>query len=119
MIVVDNKYGSASWSKIILQDNAATLPISWTYVVQSGNGKIKIGQTMSPDIRFRQLNNIIPLSLSPMILFDSRVISERCLHSLFQNERYKGEWFHPSNGLMSVYYNPESFLLEHIHYLTN
>lgn len=72
------------------------------YFIQCGkNGPIKIGQTEN-DIkeRIRQLQTGCPYELRLLWVYTGSDYDEKDVHGLFEHERIRGEWFHPSLKLI-------------------
>lgn len=69
----------------------------YVYVIES-NGLFKIGRSVDPEKRLRQISGSIkPLTvefkLVHTIKSDNADIAERRLHALYRNQRRDGEWF--------------------------
>lgn len=75
----------------------------YLYFIQDrDSGLIKIGESDNPDVRLSQLkgkqhgHNLIILCAVPQY-----VPMEKVLHWKFVNSRYNGEWFYPTNDLLT------------------
>lgn len=71
------------------------------YFLQAGaDGPIKIGRSLNPERRVRDLAVSSPLTLTLIGLIDEGPeADERSLHKLFEHENIHGEWFEPSKRL--------------------
>lgn len=77
------------------------------YLVKA-NGKLKIGRVNRPanfKNRFKSIQALNPYEVKPICLISSNsMITEDRLHSLFENFRIRGEWFHSNKELYSYFY---------------
>lgn len=72
------------------------------YFIQQGdNGPIKIGYTTDLLSRMDTLQTGSPYKLNLVLCFQGFVTTERELHAKFRKDRMRGEWFAPSEELMT------------------
>jgi hypothetical protein len=69
------------------------------YVLRADNGLVKIGQTKRPKDRFRTFNTGLPYDLECIHLIEHNDFLELevYLHSRFERNRVRGEWFRLSD----------------------
>jgi len=74
---------------------------SWVYFIKAENGLIKIGTTTHLKERLKQLQRMSPVKLELIIAIEGGVDKEQALHQRFEKCRSHGEWFFPSEELLS------------------
>ena len=65
------------------------------------SGPIKIGQSDSPTLRMSQLQTANPAKLRMLWIYEGSGYTEVEIHDLFKSDRIRGEWFKPSEDLIS------------------
>jgi len=64
------------------------------YIIQSADkGMIKIGRSIDPDVRLKQLQTGNPSKLKLIHVFEEIGHKEKLYHELLKEFRIKGEWF--------------------------
>jgi hypothetical protein len=65
---------------------------TFVYLIERGDGKIKIGRSKNPKARLDSMKTAIP---EAAIIHQSRVFAKREyeLHDLYKEKRFMGEWF--------------------------
>lgn len=64
------------------------------YIIQSSDaGMIKIGRSIHPDVRLKQLQTGHPAKLKLIHVFENMGYKEKYLHECLKSFRKKGEWF--------------------------
>jgi len=77
----------------------------FTYLIQCGeNGPIKIGQSIDPSNRLYNMQIYNPEKLT---LLKTTKTKEFVLHEFFKEDRLKGEWYKPSEKLLTYIQNNE------------
>lgn len=72
------------------------------YFIQCGeNGPIKIGQSDNPEERMAQLQTACPYELKMLWVYKNSDWTEIAIHGEFSHERIRGEWYHPSQSILS------------------
>ena len=71
------------------------------FVQQDKGGPIKIGVSQEPAARLSQLQVGNPDSLNLLATVLSDTKTEQQLHQVFSKDSIRGEWFRPSNGLIT------------------
>jgi len=76
------------------------------YFIQQGNdGPIKIGYTNKPiEQRMTHLQISCPDQLNLLATIDGTPKDENTLQQRFRSDRIRGEWFNPSNNILSYLY---------------
>lgn len=77
---------------------APPAPESYVYILYSA-GLLKIGTTIDPQARVEGLRSSSSSPVSLIWLTHGNADDERALHKRFAKDRFKGEWFHPSDAL--------------------
>lgn len=70
----------------------------YVYFAQAGkDGPVKIGSAANPEERIKTLQTGCPQPINLLGFIPSYLYreDERDLHTLFQEHRFNGEWFHP------------------------
>src|SRR4051812_30367856 len=72
--------------------------VDYIYFIQAGtNGPIKIGRSINPNKRMKQLQDYNPFELHLIqCLVDGNIQKEAALHMHFASARMRGEWFRPT-----------------------
>jgi len=66
----------------------------WVYLIEAqGTGLVKIGISINPDRRVKQLQTTSPAKLRLVSAFYGTINCERRLHSRFAEHNVQGEWF--------------------------
>lgn len=67
----------------------------WIYVLDNGMGHYKIGKTIHPTLRIKQLSIQLPFPVTIAYIFrdENHHEAEKALHALFAPKRLNGEWF--------------------------
>lgn len=79
---------------------------SYVYFLQAeGDGLIKIGRTINPDKRVRELQTLAPSPLKLLALVEGGKDREREIHEMFVDARSHGEWFEPTPQLLRFIQN--------------
>jgi hypothetical protein len=65
-------------------------------------GLIKIGHTIQLVVRFKQLEDETGRKLTVLGILEGNRVKERELHVLFADDRVEGEWFRPSEALLTL-----------------
>ena len=72
------------------------------YFIQMGDtGPIKIGQSVNPMLRIEQLQTANPETLRILWVYEGDQYTESQVHELFKGNRIRGEWFAPTDDLIS------------------
>lgn len=69
-------------------------------------GWYKIGKSISPEVRVKDLGILLPFKLSVIGIFkaEDHTLLERTLHEIYSNNRINGEWFEfTKKGVYSVF----------------
>jgi hypothetical protein len=77
---------------------APPAPESYVYILYSA-GLLKIGTTIDPQARVEGLRSSSSSPVSLIWLTHGDATDERELHKRFARDRFKGEWFRPSDDL--------------------
>lgn len=84
--------------------NGCRLPIEmgYVYVIDAGNDYIKIGKTINPDQRIKQISPNMPFDCEYRHIFPTYFMSlgEKLLHHKFADFRTNGEWFHSYEDIL-------------------
>lgn len=84
------------------EDNSIIDKEAWIYFVQANcGGPIKIGWTQDIDRRVRDMQAVNPFKLLVVGKFRGKLCDERRLHDEFASERLHGEWFEPTDALLT------------------
>lgn len=76
---------------------------TFVYFVRSGvRGPIKIGKAADPHARLKTLQTASPAPLSMLGFIRGGEPVERSLHDYLSADRLLGEWFHPSERVVST-----------------
>ena len=78
------------------------------YAIQMGNGPVKIGKAKNPRSRLRELSTGSPYVLKLLAAVDWHDSNERLLHQYLRFYRLRGEWFEPSDEVLTVVERMES-----------
>jgi len=82
---------------------------SYVYFVQNlFTGNIKIGRSMYPETRFKELQTGNDCKLSLMAFCEEYYHKESKLHKQFSNYRLNGEWFKYNENLINLINNIRS-----------
>ena len=77
--------------------------IRYVYFIQSTEGGlIKIGYSAKPQSRLATMQSGCPVPLQVLRIFPAILAIEGVLHFQFKEERRHGEWFYPSDRLVSL-----------------
>ena len=68
-------------------------PLMIYFIREEGSDYVKIGRTRMPGDRLRELQVSNPRKLRIVKLFKAPPKAEPILHTLFREERVRGEWF--------------------------
>ena len=72
------------------------------FIQQGGNGPIKIGYTdQTIERRMTTLQIACPEELNLLAKIDGTPEDERVLHKRFKADKIRGEWYNPSNNILS------------------
>jgi hypothetical protein len=92
----------------------------YIYLMYAYTGHYKIGMSIRPDERLRSFRTEMPVDVEPVYIFptDDMRLAEYALHLLFDEKRYRGEWFVLDNEdvewIKSIYkFNAERVEFEH------
>lgn len=73
---------------------------TYVYAIQAGpSGPVKIGTSLSPAARLRQIQTDQPLPLELRVAVRGDLTLERLLHSMFRPWRLRGEWYEASGAV--------------------
>jgi hypothetical protein len=73
----------------------------YLYFIQAENGPIKIGHSSDPEGRLAILQQGNPYPLHLLAKIPQLFCEERALHKKYASLRMAGEWFDPSDDLLS------------------
>jgi hypothetical protein len=75
--------------------------LHWIYFLQSSVPPylVKIGVARDHKARISALRSGSPVELNLVLLLNSGPTLEGCLHSIFKDDRVRGEWFMPRPGV--------------------
>lgn len=77
--------------------------IGYVYFIQGQcGGAIKIGYSMNPTERLKELQTGYPDTLKILLIIPGDLNTEKALHRKFEGSRLKGEWFRPDDYLIST-----------------
>lgn len=67
----------------------------WIYILEGG-GYYKIGQSINPDRRIKQISPVLPFDVTIYHTYPAENVDyeEAMLHQMFHDCRANGEWFH-------------------------
>lgn len=78
-------------------------PKGYVYFIQGEcGGAIKIGYSVSPEKRLKELQTGYPDTLIVILMVPGDESTERALHRKFDASRLKGEWFRPDNYVIEA-----------------
>lgn len=91
------------------------------YFIQAGDaGLVKIGHSISdPRARLSQLQLQSPERLVLLKVIEGDMEDERRFHRLFEADRVRGEWFNPTEGLMTTIAEAHSKTFEEVRLKTS
>lgn len=72
------------------------------YFIRASTGAIKIGFAVDPVVRMHSLQTSNPERLELLGSFAGTIAQERALHDRLKASRLHGEWFSPSEEVLSV-----------------
>lgn len=85
---------------------AEELPDGFVYFIQAGSGPIKIGSSLDPARRLNDLQTAhyekLALLATVRVPSLSIMLVEGWLHEVFSGSRLQGEWFSPTESLVSL-----------------
>lgn len=74
----------------------------YVYFIQGQcGGAIKIGYSMNPTERLKELQTGYPDTLKILLIIPGDLNTEKALHRKFEGSRLKGEWFRPDDYLIN------------------
>lgn len=78
-------------------------PKGYVYFIQGQcGGAIKIGYSLCPEKRLRELQTGYPDTLMILLMIPGTESTEAALHRQFESSRLKGEWFRPDSALIDA-----------------
>jgi hypothetical protein len=81
---------------------AEKYPNSFLYMIQSEAGPVKIGVAEDIDRRMNQIKTSSPVGFRVMVVLDDGYRLEAELHERFKKDKLHGEWFAPTDEILSI-----------------